>query len=264
MTGFIPGRFQGAVAIVTGGGSGIGAAVASRLGAEGAAAIIVADLDPSGARGVAERVANGTAALLDVTDPDAVNACFDGVAAEHGGLDLVVNTAGLDDPAAAEEMSRAMREGEPADVLRGLSDDRWRRIMAVNLDGTFHVLRAAARIMVPARRGTIVTVGSSSAFAATPGLAHYVAAKAGAHALAQSAAKELARFGVRLNVVAPGPVDTPMAGRKPAELRAQIRATAAGYATAEQIADNILYLASPGSSNVVGQILLSSGGRPAG
>jgi 3-oxoacyl-[acyl-carrier protein] reductase len=259
VTDIIPGRFEGVVAIVTGGGSGIGAAVASRLGREGAGTVIVADIDGDGARRVAASTEGGVAMTLDVTDGDAVTACFEGVAADHGGLDLVVNAAGIDDPIAKKDIGRALEQGEPVDVLRTLADDRWRRVMAVNLDGTFHVLRAAAQIMVPAGRGAIVAVGSSSALAATPGLPHYVASKAGVHAMARSAAKELARFGVRLNVVAPGPVDTPMARRTPPQLVG--KAGPGGHAAPEQIADNILYLAAPGSSNMIGEILLSNGGR---
>ena len=134
--------------------------------------------------------------------------------------------------------------------------------MAVNLDGTFNVLRAAARVMVPQGSGAIVTVSSSAAFDTLVGYGPYAASKAGAQALSQAAAKELAAFGVRLNVVAPGPVDTPMAGRTPAGLRQAMSAPGVrGYASPEEIADSICYLAGPGAANVVGAVLLSNGGR---
>jgi 3-oxoacyl-[acyl-carrier protein] reductase len=260
MIDVISNRFAGKVAIVVGAGSGIGAAVARRIAAEGATTV-VADRDLAGATQVADQ-AGATAAQVDVSSSAAVDDFVDGVVSEHGRLDVVINTAGVDDPEAKAGMLQARESGEPIDVFRSLTDAQWRRIMSINLDGTFHVLRAAARVMVPQRSGTIVAVGSSSAFDTLPGYAHYAASKAGVHAVAQSAAKELAAFGVRLNVVAPGPVDTAMARRTPASVRkAMEESGAVGYASPEELADNILYFASPGSSNVIGAVLLSNGGR---
>ena len=170
--------------------------------------------------------------------------------------------AGVDDPESKAAIARSHETQGPVDVLRGFSDASWRRLMAVNLDGTFNVLRAAARVMVPQGHGAIVTVSSSAAFDTLVGYGPYAASKAGAQALSQAAAKELAAFGVRLNIVAPGPVDTPMAGRTPAGLRQVMTAPGVrGYASPEEIADNICYLAGPGAANVVGAVLLSNGGR---
>lgn len=262
MTEHVPHRFEGRVALVVGGGSGIGAAVARRVAAEGATTV-VADVDGDHAAAVAASIGTATsAATVDVTDPAAVDALLAAVAAEHGRIDVVVHTAGVDDPVAKHSIREAQEQGRPVDVLRELDDARWRRVMAVNLDGTFHVVRAAARVMVAQGSGSIVLVGSSAAFDTLVGYPHYAASKAGVHALAQAAAKELAPHGVRVNVVAPGPVDTPMAGRTPASVREALAATGAvGYASAEELADNILYLASPGASNVIGAVLLSNGGR---
>ena len=239
-----PGRFAGAVALVVGGGSGIGAAVSRRLAAEGAT-VVVADLA-------------GAPVRVDVADAADVDGVLARVVAEHRRVDVVVVTAGVDDPEAKREIGAAAAAGRPVDVLTALDDARWRRVMSVNLDGTFHVLRAAARVMIGQRSGSIVLTGSSAAFDTLVGYPHYAASKAGVHALAQAAAKELAPHGVRVNVVAPGPVDTPMAGRTPAAVRESL---GSGFASADQIADNILYLASPGASNVVGAVLLSNGGR---
>ena len=175
---------------------------------------------------------------------------------------MVVHAAGVDDPESKAVLNQARANGEPVDALRHVSDQTWRRLMSVNLDGTFHVLRAAARVMVPRRSGTIVTIGSSAAFDTLTGYGPYAASKAGAQALAQAAAKELIAFGVRVNTVAPGPVDTPMASRTPAGLRQEMAAPGSlGYAAPEEIADSICYLASPGATNVVGAVLLSNGGR---
>ncbi len=241
-------RFTGKVALVTGGASGIGAAVVRQLTAEGCEAVVVVDLHGASA--------------VDVSVAGDVDRVFDRTVADYGRIDVVVHAAGIDDPEskAAIQLSRESRE--PVDALRLVSDQTWRRLMSVNLDGTFNILRAAARVMVPAGSGAIVTVSSSAAFDTLTGYGPYAASKAGAQALAQAAAKELGAFGVRVNTVAPGPVDTPMAGRTPAGVREEMSATGVrDYAAPDEIADSICYLASPGASNVVGAVLLSNGGR---
>jgi 3-oxoacyl-[acyl-carrier protein] reductase len=255
------GRFAGQVALVTGGGSGIGAAVVRQLVAEGAKQVHVADVQGDNAKQVAAAV-GAVPHTVDVTDAAAVDRLVEQVVADGGWLDVVVHTAGVDDPQAKAWILEAGERGEPVDVLSRLGDEGWRRVMAINLDGTFHVLRAAVRAMRPQGKGAIVTVGSSAAFDTLVGYPHYAASKAAVHALCQSVAKEAIAFGIRVNTVAPGPVDTPMAGRTPAAVRKAMEATGAvGYATPEQLADNICYLASPGAANVVGAVLLSNGGR---
>jgi len=255
------GRFAGQVALVTGGGSGIGAAVARQLAAEGCVRVHVADVNADNAAQVAASV-GAVAHTVDVTDAAAVDRLVEQVTHDAGRLDVVVHTAGVDDPQAKAWLLEAGESGDPVDVLCRLSDEGWRRVMAVNLDGTFHVLRAAVRAMRPQGSGAIVSVGSSAAFDTLVGYPHYAASKAGVHALTQSVAKEAIAHGIRVNTVAPGPVDTPMAARTPASVRRAMEATGAiGYATPEQLADNICYLASPGAANVVGAVLLSNGGR---
>lgn len=257
----MPQRFAGQVALVTGAGSGIGAAVARQLAAEGAARVHVVDVVEDNARTVAEQV-GGTAHVVDVSDSAAVEAAFDAVLAESGRIDVVVHAAGVDDAESKARMLAAMEKGEPVDVLTQLSDEGWRRVLSINLDGTFHILRAAVRRMKPQGSGSIVTVGSSAAFDSLVGYPHYAASKAGVHAISQAVAKEVIPFGIRVNTVAPGPVDTAMAARTPASVRAAMEASGAiGYATPEQLADNICYLASPAAANVVGAVLLSNGGR---
>lgn len=257
-----PQRFAGKVALVTGGASGIGAAVVRRLDAEGCALVIVADLDEERATELARTCPSARARRVDVSVPADVEDAVDRAMAEHGRVDVVVHAAGVDDPESKAAIARSREAQEPVDVLRLVSDHAWRRLMAVNLDGTFNVLRAAARVMVPQGCGAIVTVSSSAAFDTLTGYGPYAASKAGAQALSQAAAKELAAFGVRVNIVAPGPVDTPMAGRTPAGLRQSMTAPGVrDYATPEEIADSICYLASAGASNVVGAVLLSNGGR---
>jgi 3-oxoacyl-[acyl-carrier protein] reductase len=257
-----PQRFAGKVALVTGGASGIGAAVVRRLDAEGCALVVVADVDEHGAGSVARACPSVRTHRVDVSVASDVEGAMDRAMAEHGRVDVVVHAAGVDDPESKAAIARSREAQEPVDVLRLVSDKAWRRLMSVNLDGTFNVLRAAARVMVPQGSGAIVTVSSSAVFDTLTGYGPYAASKAGAQALSQAAAKELAAFGVRVNTVAPGPVDTPMAGRTPAGLRQAMTAPGVrGYAAPEEIADSICYLASPGASNVVGAVLLSNGGR---
>lgn len=254
-------RFTGRIALVTGAGSGIGAAVARRLAAQGAE-VFATDVDGEAARAVAKEVPQAHAVTVDVAEPAQVDEAFDQVVRRHGRLDIVVHAAGVDDPTAKERIAEALVAQRPPEVTVRLGDDAWRRVLRVNLDGTFHVLRAALRVMVPRRSGTVVTVGSSSAFDAQAGYPHYTASKAGAHALSQSVAKEAIAFGIRVNTVAPGPTETGMAARTPAALRRGFADPGVRpYATAEEIADVALFLASSEAANLVGAVVLANGGR---
>ena len=254
--------FAGRIAIVTGGGSGIGAAVARSLADRGAAAVVVADVDARAAASVAADLPAGHPVTVDVADAAQVEDAVARVVRDHGRLDVVVHAAGVDDPAAKQAIADALLAGEPPNVTADLDDGAWRRVLATNLDGTFHVLRAAARAMVPARAGAIVVVGSSASFDAPIGYAHYAASKAGVHALSQSVAKEVIAFGVRVNIVAPGPTDTGMAARTPDALRHSMTdGRVRPYATPEEIADIVLFLAGDGAANLVGAVLLANGGR---
>ncbi len=255
--------FAGKVALVTGAGSGIGAAVARALAGRGARAVVLADLDGAAARRQAGTLGGPTTPVqLDVTDADQVDAAVRQVAADHGRLDIVVHAAGVDDPRAKEAIARAMEDGRPVRLTADLDGVDWRRVLSVNLDGTFHVVRAALRRMEPQDGGAIVIIGSSAAFDAPVGYPHYAASKAAVHAFAQAVAKEAIAFGIRINVVAPGPTLTGMAERTPAALRSTMDGSGArAYASPEQIADSVLYLASDEAANVVGAVLLSNAGR---
>ncbi|MGW1025347.1 SDR family NAD(P)-dependent oxidoreductase [Streptomyces sp. NPDC002577] len=257
-----PGRFAGKVAMVTGAGSGMGAAVARQLAAEGAQAVALADVNVEAAALMAKELPVGRAFALDVADAAAVDGAVEDVLREHGRLDLLVHAAGVDDPESKQRIADALVEGRVPQVTDQLADAAWRRVMRVNLDGTFHVLRAAVRAMRPAGAGAIVVIGSSSAFDTPVGYPHYAASKAGVHALSQAVAKEVISSGIRVNVVAPGPTETGMAARTPAALRTDLGDTRVRpYATPEEIADIALFLASDAAANLVGAVLLANGGR---
>ncbi|MGW2521900.1 SDR family NAD(P)-dependent oxidoreductase [Streptomyces sp. NPDC001617] len=261
MDGEHTGRFAGRVALVTGAGSGIGAAVARRLAGQGAEVFAI-DVDGPAVEAVAKEVAGAHSLTVDVAEAVQVDRAFDEVVRQHGRLDVVVHAAGVDDPTAKEWIAEALVAERPPVVTGRLGGDAWRRVMRVNLDGTFHVLRAALRVMAPQRSGAVVTVGSSSAFDAQAGYPHYAASKAGAHALSQSVAKEAIAFGVRVNTVAPGPTETGMAARTPAALRRGFAdPRVRPYATPEEIADVALFLASEEAANLVGAVVLANGGR---
>ncbi|MER5219960.1 SDR family NAD(P)-dependent oxidoreductase [Streptomyces flaveus] len=255
-------RFAGKVAMVTGAGSGMGAAVARQLAAEGARAVVLADVNGEGAAAVAKELPAAEAVACDVADAVGVDAAVQDVLQRHGRLDVLVHAAGVDDPEAKQRIADALVEGRPVELTDSLDEASWQRVMRVNLDGTFHVLRAAVRVMRPFGAGAIVVIGSSSAFDTPVGYPHYAASKAGVHALAQAVAKEVIASGIRVNVVAPGPTETGMAARTPEALRAGFAdPRVRPYATPEEIADIALFLASDAAANLVGAVLLANGGR---
>jgi 3-oxoacyl-[acyl-carrier protein] reductase len=248
---------DGTVALVTGGGSGIGAAICERFAGEGAI-VVVADRDADGAAVVAASLARAEAVALDVTDSAAVDAVFAGAAARHGRLDVVVNSAGVDDPPVKAAVARAVAAGEPIDITAWLTDEQWRRTMSVNLDGVFYCVRAALRVMLPQGSGSIVNIASSAGVNPLPGIPHYSASKAAVIALTRSVAKEVAGRGVRVYAIAPGGVDTPMAARTPPGVGPAI--PLGRLATAAEVAAAALFLATSESSYITGETLNINGG----
>ena len=250
-------QLEGRVAFVTGGGSGIGAAICERFAAEGAS-VIVADLDGEAAARVASSLRAACAIELDVTDSAAVDREVAGLER----LDVLVTSAGVDDPQLKAELARQIGAGEPVDITSAMTDAQWRRTLTVNLDGTFFCVRAALRVMLPAGRGSIVTIASSAGVDPPAGLVHYSASKAGVIAITRSVAKEVAGRGIRVNALAPGAVDTPMAARTPPGVGPSIpigRRAAAG-----EIAAAALFLAGDESSYVTGEIMNVNGGTVTG
>jgi NAD(P)-dependent dehydrogenase (short-subunit alcohol dehydrogenase family) len=192
--------FDGQTAIVTGGGSGIGAALVRALAAQGAS-VVAADIDEAAVRSVAGSVPAGpgdvTAAVLDVRDADAVADLVSLVAAERDGLDLMFNNAGIAVGGVVEELTLA----------------HWDRVLDVNVRGVVHGVHAAYPLMLRQGRGHIVNTASVAGLVPGPGLAPYTAAKHAVVGLSLSLRAEGAGRGVRVSAVCPGFVDTPLLRR---------------------------------------------------
>jgi 3-oxoacyl-[acyl-carrier protein] reductase len=263
---------DGKVAVVTGGGSGIGEATSVRLAADGARiAVLDANLDT--ARLTAALTGDGLAIHADVADAASVEAALAEVERELGPVDVWVNNAGIAgtrslervNPRVESQLQEVASEGKASTPLEGLvrlTDEEWREMISVHLDGTFHGTRAAARSMAARGTGAIVNVASICGLEGCAGHPHYSAAKGGILAFTRSVAKELIPQGVRVNAVAPGYIETPMAAMISETLRAAVQlATPAGrLGRPEEIAAAIAYLATDEASYVVGETLGANGG----
>lgn len=265
------GLLDGYVVLITGAGSGMGSAFGRRLAADGAR-IVVNDVDEVAAGRFAQEI-GGEASVFDVSDSSAFDAAVNRVLEHYGRLDVLINNAGIAPPRDAERVERTIAnqmkrmegrfdELEPTNDLVNLSDDEWNRMLQIHLNGSFFGTRAALRHMVPARKGSVVNISSILGLRPAPGAAHYSAAKAGIIALTKSAAQEVAPFGVRVNVVCPGWVDTPLLAPFDDVTRAGIRMqTPIGrMATPEELAEVVRFLAGPESSYCVGDVFPVSGG----
>ncbi|WP_035856474.1 2,3-dihydro-2,3-dihydroxybenzoate dehydrogenase [Cryptosporangium arvum] len=234
---------EGTVALVTGAAGGIGAAVVTALTAEGCR-VVPADLQAP------------AAVTLDVRDPAAVDRAVDRIEARVGAIDVLVNVAGV------------LATGPAVD----LGDDEWARVFDVNAGGVFRVSRAVARRMVPRRRGAIVTVASNAAGVPRSGMAAYAASKAAAAHFTRCLGLELAEFGIRCNVVAPGSTDTPMLRDMwtgPADREATLRGAPDRHrvgiplgrlAEASDVADAVVFLASDRARHITMHDLYVDGG----
>ncbi len=251
-------RLEDKVCLVTGAGSGIGAAVA-RTFAQAGGRVILADVNEAAVQRVADDIPGGRAIALDVSDSGQADAAVHEVVEREGRLDVLIHFAGIDDPAVKQRFADFLQTGVREPVGTEISDAQWSRMMRVNLDGSFYMIRAALRAMIPNRAGSIVAMSSVGGIEGVMGYGHYCAAKAGVIALVKSFAKEVAEWGIRVNAVAPDPVRTPMSAPTPASLIPKL--PIGRYAEPEEIARATLFLASDDASYVSGETLILSPGR---
>ena len=237
------------VAVVTGGGRGIGEAIARRLAGEGAA-IAVCDVMLDTAQEVATSLGkNGTKAsayAVNVTDSKQVKEVCDKIVADFGRVDILVNNAGI------------TRDG----LLMRMSDEDWDAVLGVNLKGAFLFTRSLCRTMLQQRSGVIVNIASIVGMTGNAGQANYSASKAGLIGFTKTMAKELASRGIRSNAVAPGFIKTPMTDKLSEEARKALTDHIAlkRLGLPEDVADVVLFLASDLSGYVTGQVIAVDGG----
>jgi 3-oxoacyl-[acyl-carrier protein] reductase len=256
------------IALVTGGGSGFGAAISRRLAKEGYH-VAVNDLTEGSASAVASEV-GGETAPFDVSISAAVDAAVDALVARHGRIDLVVNNAGIapNRPDVSERgmanMARMMAGEplEPAGATSTLSEEAWDRMIRVHLYGTFYCTRAALRHMEPARRGAIVNLASIAGLQSIPGAPDYSAAKGGIVTFTRSVGREVAPLGIRVNAIAPAYFDTPLLSDITPEQRAMtvMRHPVGRLGHAEELAEMVAWLASDAASFCFGEVQTITGG----
>jgi NAD(P)-dependent dehydrogenase (short-subunit alcohol dehydrogenase family) len=262
-------KVEGYGVIVTGGASGLGLGFAEAL-AENGARVTILDIDAARIEHETRRLQGlGLAVrgeVVDVRDHAAVDRSFDAAVAAHGRLDVVFANAGIDSgPGFVSGWVGSQRKRNPEGALEKYSDERWNRVIDINLNGIFAALRAGARLMRPQRSGRMIVTTSVAAYSCEPAIgAAYLAAKAGAAHLMRQVAQELAAYQITVNAIAPGFFATNIGGGHAKEPQVQqamskvIPMHRVGFA--EDIKGLALFLASPASAYLTGQQISIDGG----
>lgn len=240
---------SGEIAIVTGASRGIGKSIANLLGKQGAKVIGTATSD-KGAAAITEYLKqegiDGEGRVLDVSDKSSMEDFLKSVTADHGAATILVNNAGI------------TRDN----LLMRMKDDEWDAVLRTNLDSIFYMSKGVMRGMMKAKKGRIINIASVVGLIGNPGQANYCAAKAGIIGFTKSMAREIGSRGITVNVVAPGFIDTDMTKVLPDaqrdELLAQVPLGRLGQP--EDIAQAVLFLASPAGAYITGETINVNGG----
>lgn len=244
-------ELTGKVAIVTGGSRGIGQAIALDLACNGAHIAINYRKSADEAQEVIQKAkdygVNGLAIQADVASFDDAQRMVDTVVTELGGLDILVNNAGIN------------RDG----VIWKMSEDQWDEVIAIDLKGTFNYIRAAAPIFKEQNSGKIVNVTSINGIRGKFGQSNYTAAKGGVIALTKTVARELGRFNVNVNAIAPGLIETDMVKEAPEKVRelALAEIVLGRLGTPEEVAWVVTFLCSERARHLTGEIITVDGGQ---
>jgi NAD(P)-dependent dehydrogenase (short-subunit alcohol dehydrogenase family) len=242
--------FSGKVALVTGGGSGIGEACAITLAARGAK-VLVADVNAEAAERVAGVIGDAARAhTVDVSDAEACVAMVAAAVDAFGGLHVAVNNAGI---------------GGEQNPIGSYSVEGWRKVLSINLDGVFYCMRAEIPAMTAAGGGSIVNMSSILGSVGFASAGAYVSAKHGVVGLTRAAAIDHATDGVRVNAVGPGFIDTPLLAAAPQEMIAGIASLhpLGRLGTSQEVAELVAFLASDRASNTTGAYMTTDGGYTA-
>lgn len=237
---------DGEIALVTGASRGIGASIAAGLAAAGARVIGTAT-SQAGADGISASLGDkGRGIVLNVSDEESVAAALKDIQANEGSPSILVNNAGI------------TRDN----LLMRMKQEEWDDVMAANLTGVFRLCKGCLRGMMKAKKGRIINIASVVAVMGNPGQANYAATKAGMIGFSKSLAKEIGSRGVTVNVVAPGFIDTDMTKELPEENRAAMlsQIPLGKLGESEDIANAVLFLASPGGAYITGETLHVNGG----
>ncbi len=241
---------EGKTALVTGASRGIGRAIALALARAGATVGVNFSRDAEGAQQVAAAIrALGTEAVLlpaDVAEAEAVERMFAQIAETWGALSILVNNAGVVDD----------------QYLTFMKEEQWRRVLAVSLDGAWRCSKHAARLMVRKRWGRIVNISSVAGLTGDMMRANYSAAKAGLLGLTRACARELARYGITVNAVAPGLIETALTADMPASRREALTGLIplGRFGSPEEVAEVVAWLCSEAAAYITGQTLCVDGG----
>lgn len=247
-------QLTNAVAVVTGGASGIGHGIATEFAREGAAVAIL-DLNRTGADGVAKEIndsgGRAVAVTADVTDQSQVERAIRSVADQLGDTNVLVNCAGLNQFASVE----------------ALPDGLWEKILAINLDGPWHVSKAVMPAMIRRRSGRIVNIGSAAGVRAIPKAVPYSSAKHGLVGLTRALALDLAPYGINVNCICPSTIETPLVKKavNSVFLREMLKTIPLGrFGTPRDIARAAVFLCSSDADWITGVVLPVDGGLTAG